>query len=283
MRLVLLGTKGGPRLSHERSSPAQVVLVGDRVIVIDCGEGLPHRLVKAGIPLDNVTDIFITHHHCDHNGSYGNLLLMAWASGLNKPIRVYGPPPIIQMTESVFDLNAYDINCRIADEGRMPLRPLVEVTEVNQRGTLVVADDVVVRCAQVQHPPVEPAFAFRIDSQGRSIVISGDTVPCKALVELARGADVLVHEVMHPDYLERFTRDRIANVDWDSMRNHMFRSHTSVDDVGAVAEAAGVKTLVLSHLVPGEAEVPECAWLDPVRKKFSGTVLLGFDLMDINL
>lgn len=187
------------------------------------------------------------------------------------------------MTESVFDLNAYDINCRIADEGRMPLRPLVEVTEVNQRGTLVVADDVVVRCAQVQHPPVEPAFAFRIDSQGRSIVISGDTVPCKALVELARGADVLVHEVMHPDYLERFTRDRIANVDWDSMRNHMFRSHTSVDDVGAVAEAAGVKTLVLSHLVPGEAEVPECAWLDPVRKKFSGTVLLGFDLMDINL
>ena len=283
MKLVILGTKGGPRLSNERSSPAQVVLVGDRVIVIDCGEGVPHRLVKAGIALDSVSDVLITHHHSDHNGSYGNLLLMAWASGLTTSIRVFGPPPIVEMTDAFFVLNAFDIECRIADEGRMPLRPMVHVTEMSHSGTVLEEDGVIVRAAIVQHPPVEPSFAFRIDAEGHSVVISGDTVPCDALVALARGADVLVHEVMHPDYLEDLIRSRNANTDWTRMRNHMFRSHTSVNDVGAVAEAAGVKTLVLSHLVPGDPEVPERAWVDPVCKRFSGSVVLGYDLLEINL
>lgn len=281
MRLILLGTKGGPRLSIGRSAPAQVIIVGERVIVVDCGEGVPHQLLRAGIPVERVDDVLITHHHSDHNGSYGNLLHMAWAGGLDHQVRAYGPPPLAAMTEAFFELNAYDLAVRMSDEGRPSLRSLVSVTEIADPGTVIDDDDLTVRATVVHHPPVEPAYAFRFDAGGHSIVISGDTTPCDELIELARGATVLVHEVMHPEYVARLAHGQVANVEPQRMRQHLLQSHTAVEDLGTIATRAGVGTVVLTHLVPGDRELPEEVWVAPVRATFSGQVILGRDLMEI--
>jgi ribonuclease BN (tRNA processing enzyme) len=281
MRLILLGTKGGPRLSIGRSAPAQVIVIGERVIVVDCGEGVPHQILRAGIPVERVDDVLITHHHSDHNGSFGNLLHTAWAGGRDHQIRAYGPPPLAAMTEAFFQLNAYDLAVRMSDEGRPSLRSLVSVTEIVHPGTVIDDADLTVRAAVVHHPPVEPAYAFRFDAGEHSIVISGDTTPCDELIELARGATVLVHEVMHPGYVTRLAHGQVANVDPQRMRQHLLRSHTAVEDLGAIATRAGVGTVVLTHLVPGDRELPEEAWVAPVRATFSGQVILGRDLMEI--
>jgi len=281
MKLVLLGTKGGPRLSAERSSPAQAIIVGERVLVVDCGEGVPHQLVRAGIPVERVDDVLITHHHSDHNGSYGNLLLTAWAGGLDHQVRTYGPPPLAAMTEAFYEMNAYDLAVRMVDEGRPALRGLVTVTEIDGPGTVIDDEDITVRAAVVHHPPVEPAYAYRFDADGRSVVISGDTTPCDKLIELARGATVLVHEVMHPEFVAGLAHGQVANVEPERMRRHLMQSHTAVEDLGAVAAEAGVGTLVLTHLVPGDRELPEEAWLEPVQATFGGRVILGRDLLEI--
>lgn len=283
MKLVLLGTKGGPKLSAERSSPAQAIIVGHRVLVVDCGEGVPHQLVRAGIPVEHVDDVLITHHHSDHNGSYGNLLLTAWAGGLDHQVHTYGPPPLATMTEAFYEMNAYDLAVRMADEGRPALRGLVTVTEIDGPGTVIDDEDITVRAAVVHHPPVEPAYAYRFDADGRSVVISGDTTPCDKLIELARGATVLVHEVMHPEFVAGLSHGQVANVEPERMRRHLMQSHTAVEDLGAVAAEAGVGTLVLTHLVPGDRELPEEAWLEPVQATFGGRVILGRDLLEISI
>lgn len=283
MKLVLLGTKGGPRLSLLRSSPAQAVLAGGRVILVDCGEGAPYQLLRAGIRLESLTDLFITHHHSDHNGSYGNVLLMSWSSGLGHPIDCYGPPPLSKMTGAFFEMNAYDLATRVLDEGRPPLAGLVDVHEFDSDGVVVDNGDLRVTARVVVHPPVEPSLAYRFDAEGRSLVISGDTAPCDALVELARGADVLVHEVMHPGLLEAGIRRTLANIGWEEMRAHLLNSHTSLEDVGKVAAAAGVGKLVLSHFVPAEPVIPDDEWAAPARRIFGGEVIIGRDLMEIEL
>lgn len=283
MRLILLGTKGGPRLSVTRGSPAQVIVTQDRVVVVDCGEGTPRQLLRAGITLPDVTDILITHHHCDHNGGYGSALLMAWAAGLRRPVRAYGPPPLAHMTSAFFEMNAYDLNLRVRDEGRIPLPDLVQVTEIGQEGAVLEDSQIRVVARRVNHPPVEPAYAYRVEADGRSVVISGDTTPCDGLAELAAGADVLVHEVMHPAFLEERIRPHVPNSTWELMLRHLTRSHTSVDDVGKVAAAAGVRRLVLSHFVPADDDIPDSAWIDPVRRVFDGDIVAGRDLLDVDL
>ena len=143
-----------------------------------------------------------------------------------------------------------------------------------------VADDgyVKVTAALNEHPPVVPSFAFRFDTADRSIVISGDTNVSKNLIRLAAGADVLVHEVMHvPSITETLERQKVAS----RLREHMFASHTTVDDVGRVAAAANVKTLVLSHFVPGDITLPDDEWTAGARTHFKGRVVVGADLMEI--
>src|SRR5205085_11864096 len=137
------------------------------------------------------------HQHFDHNADYGNLLLSAWVSGLQKRVDTWGPPPLARMTRLFFKMNAYDIRTRIADEGKAPLAPLVHVHELTENGIVLKDENLTVRCVLVDHPPVKPAFAYRFDSPDRSIVISGDTRRSEALIRLAHGADVLVHEALY--------------------------------------------------------------------------------------
>jgi ribonuclease BN (tRNA processing enzyme) len=183
------------------------------------------------------------------------------------------------MTQQFLALNDADIRTRIADEGRPPLEPLIVPHEITRAGIVMEDETVKVTAALVEHPPITTALAYRFDCADRSIVISGDTRPSRALVELARGADVLVHEVMHVPSIEALiAREPNAK----TLREHLLASHTTTEQVGRLASEAGVKTLVLSHFVPGgHPFLADEVWYDAVRPYYSGNLIVGRDLMEI--
>jgi ribonuclease BN (tRNA processing enzyme) len=278
-RLILLGTGGGPRPRKASSAPAQVIVVNDAAYVVDCGDGVARQLVMANVPLANLKSVFITHHHSDHNADYGNLILLAWTAGLSHRVDTWGPPPLQRMTRLFFEMNSYDIKVRIADEGRPPLVPLVHAHEVRTGGVVMQDENVKVTAALAHHPPVSPAFGYRFDTKDRSIVISGDTTPTKALIELAQGADVLVHDALFEPAIDRMVA-RVPNA--QSLKQSILSHHTSAEDAGRVAREAGVKMLVLSHLIPADdPEVTAQMWMDAARRSFDGEIVVGRDLMEI--
>ena len=278
-RLILLGTGGGPRPRTASSASAQVILVNDEAYVVDCGNGVARQLVFAGVPLARLRHILLTHHHSDHNADYGNLISLAWAAGLQSRIDTWGPPPLEKMTKLFFEMNAYDINTRVADEGRVPLIPLVHVHELSHGGPVMQDENVKVTAAIVHHPPVVPAFAFRFDAVDRSIVISGDTAPSDNLIKLAQGADVLVHDALYVPGVDRLVA-RVPNA--ATLKQSIMSHHTTAEDAGRVAQAAGVKMLVLSHLVPpDDPAITDQMWIDAARVHFRGPVVVGKDLLEI--
>ena len=278
-RLILLGTGGGPRPRKENVSASNVLVINDQLYVVDCGNGVARQLVSAGLALPRLRHVFITHQHSDHNADYGNLLLLSWASGLRTQVDTWGPPPLEKMTRLFFEMNAYDINTRIADEGRVPLVPLVHPHEISEGGVVMQDANVRVTSTLVDHPPVVPAFAYRFDTADRSIVFSGDTNRSENLIKLAQGADVLVHEALYVPAVDRLVA-RVPNA--ATLKEHIIASHTSVEDCARVATAAGVKTLVLSHLVPADdPTVTEQTWLDAARPHFKGRVIVARDLLEI--
>jgi ribonuclease BN (tRNA processing enzyme) len=278
-RLILLGTAGGPTPKPNRAAPAQVIVVNGVSYVIDCGNGVARQMVMAKLKLGSIRSVFLTHQHSDHNADYGNLLWLGWASDLAKRVDAYGPPPLSEMTRQFLALNDYDIRTRMADEGRPALKDLIAAHEITAGGVVMQDENVKVTAALVEHPPVEPAFAFRFDCPDRSIVISGDTRPSKNLVKLAQGADVLVHEVMHLPSLEQLIA---TEPNAKTLREHLLASHTTTEQVGRIATEAGVKTLVLSHFVPGGYPfLKDEVWADAVRPYFSGNLIVGHDLLEI--
>src|SRR4030095_3585551 len=141
------------------------------------------------------------------------------------------------------------IETRIADEGRPDLRRMVNIHEFTRPGIVLQNADAKVTATRVRHPPITQAYAYRIDAADQSIVISGDTAYSPELIELASGADGLVHEVMDGAGIETILRS-LTNA--TTLREHLMASHTLVEEVGKAAAAAGVKTVVLSHLVPAD-------------------------------
>ena len=278
-RLILLGTAGGPTPKRTRSGPAQVILAGDSAYVVDCGDGVARQAVLAGVPFNALRHIFITHHHSDHNADYGNLLLLFWASGLAHRVDSWGPPPLERITELFLEMSKPDIDVRVVDEGRPPLGQLIHPHEIQQPGFVMEDENLRVTSALVHHPMVPVAYAYRFDAPDRSIVISGDTTKSDALVQLAQGADVLVHEAFYPDAVEKIVVGR-ANA--EPLRQHLLASHTSAEDCGRVAAAAGVKTLVLSHFVPAEdPPITDAMWAEAAGRHFTGKIVVGRDLMEV--
>lgn len=258
---------------------AQVIVCNDVAYVVDCGDGVARQLAFAGVPLPSVRHIFVTHQHSDHNADYGNLIWLAWTAGLQTRVDTWGPPPLARMTQLFFAMNAYDIDTRIANEGRAPIAPLVHVHELETGGAVMRDERVTVTSTLVDHPPVVPAFAYRFDAADRSIVISGDTARSDNLLKLAQGADVLVHSVLYVPAVDRLVA-RVPNA--PTLKASIVAHQTSVEDAGRLAQAAGVKTLVLSHLVPpDDPVVTDQMWIDAARAHFRGTVILGKDLLEV--
>jgi len=222
-----------------------------------------------------------------------------------RPVPVHRPdaptPGLLALTQRQFQAYAYDINVRMREAGRKELAALVAVHELDlpvelgasgpdrvapDMEPMVVEDDgdVRVTAVLVRHAPVFPAFAYRFDTPDGSIVLSGDTAPCANLVTLARGADILVHEVF--DAGEADDEEPAADDDeaWEAARrhHHMVTSHTPLHEVGRIAAEAGVRRLVLTHFIPGDDTRPDEHWVKGVRD-FEGEVVVGRDLLELSL
>ena len=279
-RIVFLGTKGGPRVGVGPSNPANLVVVNDTPFVIDCGMGVSHQLVAAGVPLESVKYIFISHHHSDHNLEYGNLVYNAWATGLSTPIHSFGPKGLEAMTRTYFDLNKFDIETRIEDEGRPDLRKLLIARDILDDGVVLQTADVKVTAFRTPHPPITDNFAYKFETPDGVIVFSSDTSYNPKLAEFARGADVLVHEALYLPWVDRLVT-RVKN--GATLKKHLLESHTAAEDLGRIADAANVKVLVMSHLVPGELDVTDEEWRGEASKTFKGRIVVARDLMELKL
>jgi ribonuclease BN (tRNA processing enzyme) len=278
-KVILLGTRGGPRVNKGPANPANLVVAGGRSYVVDCGYGVTRQLVNAGVEAHDVRTILITHNHSDHMLELGPLIYSAWAGGLREPIDVWGPPPLAAALPAFMEYMAFDIDTRVADEGRPDLRKFVRVHESEAQGPVFEAPGLKVSAVKVRHPPITNAYAYRFDTPGRSIVLSGDTTYSPELIAFAKGADVLVHEVMHLGGLERLLA-RVPNA--ATLRSHLLASHTTTEQLGEVAAAAQVKKLVLSHYVPADdPSITDAMWTEGVVKHYSGEIVLGRDLMTV--
>ena len=278
-RVVLLGTAGGPALRAGRSSPAAAVVVDGVPYVVDCGYGVGRQLVDAKIPPATIRALFVTHHHSDHNADLGNLLVLEWATGGKTPVDAYGPPSMSKLVDLALQYHAYDIAIRIPDEGRVDPRPLFRPHDITGPGEVYRDERVTVEAALVHHPPVVPAYAFKFRTPDRVVVFSGDTTYSDNLIAFAKGADLLVHEVLLTSALDRLLK-LVPNA--SRLREHIVASHTEAADVGRVAAAAGVKRLALTHFVPSyDPTLTDEDWARPVREHYAGELVVGHDLLDV--
>ncbi len=285
LSLHILGSKGGPAIRPGGPSPTAMLLdIDGRLIVIDCGLGVTRGFVETGHPLTKLSTVLVTHHHSDHNLEFGNLIHTAWTAGLGTPVRAFGPKGLASMWPAFCALNAFDIATRIADEGRPPLQPLVTVTDYAE-GVVLEEDGLTVEALRNHHPPVVDSFALRLTIRrpggDRVIVFSGDTAFIPAMIPFARGADLLVHEALYGPGVDRLVA-KTPNA--ARLREHLMASHTPAEDVGRLAQDAGVGHLVLNHLVPADDPLTTPAhWEAAVRTSYAGPLSIARDGLRIDL
>lgn len=279
-RLILLGVKGGPAIRQGGAMPtSSFIEIGGCRAVVDCGLGVARSLVAAGIDLRSLDHVFITHLHSDHLLELGPLLHTAWATGLQRPIDVWGPPGIEVYWTGFLHSMAQDIAIRIADEGRSPLADLVRL-HVHGAGTVMTDGALTVSALAVPHPPMPDCHALRFDGPV-AVTFSGDTAFHPPLAAFARGSAVLVHEAMLPEGIEAIVQKTGLG---DALRHHLIRSHATVDQAATIARDAGVRGLVLHHLIPvDDPAIAEQDWLDRAAAVWDGPVVVGRDGMEIAL
>jgi ribonuclease BN (tRNA processing enzyme) len=269
--IVLLGT-GGPRPDPETSGPATAIVVGSRVFLFDAGPGVERRLSAAKLPINGVAALFITHLHSDHTLGLPDLIFTSWVMGRKLPMPAYGPPGLKRMIDHITAAWSEDIEIRtngLEHEVAGGYRVAVHET---RGGVVYDSGGVRVTAIRVPHGTWKDAFGYRIETPGRTIVISGDTRASDDLRAAARGADVLIHEA-YPS-VRLAPEARPGGADWPA---YMRSFHASDVEVGALALAAQPKLLILYHVVRmggTDAEV-----IAGVRKGgFTGRVVVGKDL-----
>jgi ribonuclease BN (tRNA processing enzyme) len=294
-RLITLGTSGGPIATAGRAQSSNLLVVNGALYVIDAGPGVTRRLTRAGIRIRDIDNIFITHEHGDHTGGLAELLSAEYDSNRTKPVNIYGPPG----TETVVKgaMQYLTISSEIRISGGTKSVPIAQILFAHDVGTGAVYQDANVKVTAVENthfhfPPGSPAYgkyksyAYRFEASDRVVVFTGDTGPSAAVTELARGADLLVSEV---DSVEENVARQIKTGLWQlrtpdeqaSFIRHDTEEHLSPDEVGKMAERAGVKTVVLSHI--GASTDPKDDFKrygEQVKKYFSGQVLVAKDLME---
>jgi ribonuclease BN (tRNA processing enzyme) len=283
-QLILLGTQGGPGVSATRTQASNAVIVDGRTYLVDCGYGALKSAVQAGLTLGMISNVFITHLHDDHTADIAALLALKWtASQAPGEATIYGPYGTTAMVDAAIAFSKANVEIRKVDEGR-----LVDPKTIFQgrdlaapKITEVFKDDrVAVLAVENTHFPDRAkakmdyrSFAYRFNTATRSIVFSGDTAYSENLIELARGADVFVCEVNG--------NPPLANVqnNTESIARHVAETHSTPAEVGKMAAAAKVKTVVLSHQVGGGLGGNNDALTADLKKYFSGEVIVGADQM----
>ncbi len=276
-KLTLLGTKGGPRLTTGSSWPSSsVVEFSGRPYIVDCGMGVTRQFVEAGYTLADYGTILLTHLHSDHCLELGPLLHTTWVSSPKRKIEIFGPNGLQKHVDSFFAAMSFDIEMRIADERQQDPRDMFVCTEFGE-GAVLKDDLVEVEALRVVHPPLTDTFALKIRGAGKTVVFSADTCYFPPLAEFARGADVLVHEIMHRAGAERMC-ERLKAIKPNLMA-HMIAAHTPGDDVGRIAAAAGVGHLVVQHFTPSDdPETGPEEFEALVRQTWDGPLTVGRDL-----
>ena len=267
--IVTLGT-GTPRPHPDAWGPATAVLVGGRVFLVDAGVGIERRLAAAGLPVDGVTAVFITHLHSDHVLGLADLIFTSWILGRSRPFPVYGPHGLARMIEHLDAAFSEDIRIRtegLEHESRGGYR--VRVHEISPS---VVYDSGGVRVTAfpVEHGAWREAYGYRFDGPGRSIVVSGDTRPSEELVRMATGVDVLIHEIQPSD--SAFHPPHRTAADW---ARYVREYHTTALQLGELAARAQPKLLVVSH---NGRRVGDQQLLADIRRSFKGPVVIAADL-----
>ena len=290
--LVILGTAGGPLPRAGRAQASNLLVVNGTPYLIDAGDGVTRRIVRAGFDFRRVGKVFITHAHSDHTNGLPTLLNSQWEYSRREPTDIYGSgvDALVQGAIAFLTPNA---EVRWVEGKRIKMSEVFRGHEV-AAGSIYQDANVRVTAVENTHfnfPIDDPArgryrsFSYRFQTPDRVIVFTGDTGPSKALSELAKGADLLVTEV-------NVTQDVIdlqkKNGSWQaksaeeqaSWIRHMQDEHVTPEQVGQMAAAAGVKTVVLTHFTPTVNPKDEYErYIGEVKKSFSGTIVLAKDLM----
>jgi len=297
-RLVLLGTRGGPGVDLDRSQTASAVVVDGVPYLVDCGYGTLRALVASGLGYNGLGTVFFTHLHNDHTSDLAALLSHQWTGSRTEATQVYGPYGTAALVDAAIAFSRANVEIRMVDEGRTT-RPETLFHGYDLPATATPAEAfkderVAVTTIENTHYPERSkarmpyrALSYRFDTRDRSIVFSGDTAYSKNLVELARGADLFVCEIMDQgvhDEMQARAKEAAEAGNPESIWRHIAETHSTPADVARMASEANVKTVVLNHLLPGartsqRLEFPVTTFVDGVRATFSGNVILGQDLM----
>lgn len=278
---MLLGSKGGPALRPGGPWPSSSLLeIGGRYIVVDCGLGVTRGLADAGISLKALDLVFITHLHSDHVLELGPLVHTAWTAGLATPVTVFGPPGTGHYWQRFCQAMEFDIETRIVDEGRPDIEDMVSIVEFGE-GQVLEERGLKVSALRVDHPPVTDCFAVRFEHAGQSVVFSADTAFFPPLADFAKGADILVHEAMLEEGIERLVAKTGNGA---RLREHLLASHSLAGEAGQIATDAGVGRLVLNHLIPADdSEIGKADWIAAVRKTWAGDLTIARDGLVVEL
>lgn len=280
-KVVLLGTKGGPRMEKGLSwSTCSVIEIEGHPYIVDCGLGVTRQFVEAGYSLSQVDNIFITHHHSDHNLEFGPLVHTLWTSGTSDSVAVYGPEGTQNLLDGFLKSLEIDINVRIEDEKQRDLASIIKVSEISE-GLVMEDERVKVTALKVVHGLLENCFAFKFETKDKKVVFSGDTIYFPPLIEFSKDADLLVHEVM----LERginVLAERLKKVK-PNLIDHLMISHTTAEDAAKLAKEANVKHMVFNHYVPHiPKEFPNSEFVDAAKRVWDGRITAGYDLCEID-
>lgn len=274
LEIVLLGT-GCPSVSTERYGAGTLVRAGGLNLLVDVGSGVTQRLAGAGSASAAIDALLITHIHSDHMMDLYQLVISSWHGGRVRGHRIFGPPGTRAFVAAMMEAWRAEREMRIAHERRTSVAAFdLEIVEFEDSGVLIEEDGARVSAVKVDHAPVVPAFGFVIEAGGRKAVLSGDTVYCPELVLAADGADVLVHEVFVHGAMKPTGNRTEAGL------AAVASYHTLSTEVGRVAREARARLLVLSHIVPPNAD--RVLMLEHARAEYDGPVVIGEDLMRID-
>jgi ribonuclease Z len=288
LHVALCGT-GSPMPDATRAGPCTAVIAGERLFIVDAGSGASRNLSLMNLPPARIEAVLLSHFHSDHIDGLGELLLQRWAGGsAMTPTPVHGPAGVETVVSGLAQAYSLDRGYRVAHHGPQVTPPtgygatthVFQFAEGETRRVILDEPDLKITAFRVDHDPVEPAVGYRFDYKGRSAVLSGDTTPSAVVEAQARGADLLVHEALSIDLVHRqraaalkAERPQLAQILAD-----ITDYHTTPEQAAQLAERAGVKMLVLNHIVPPLPIRPlEGPFLGEARRQFSGPLKVGRD------
>ena len=282
MQVVLLGTQGGPTFHAQRLGISTLVLAGSERLLFDAGRGTTTGMARAGVNPIAVTKVFLTHLHSDHVISLPELLISPWALGRTVPLLVWGPSGTRAMMQKFQEALAFDIHVRRDVDEKFPAAGVRVVATDIKEGVVYKSGGVTVTAFLVDHGAVKPAYGYRVDFQGHSVVLSGDTAPSDNLVRFAKGADLVIHE------LGRYKQDSLLAGPPDelppnsSLTRRQLRTiaehHTDPVEVGEVLDRIKPKLAVFSHY-----NADPQSTLPLVRRHYAGPVEFGEESMTLEI